>query len=153
MTDNDAIYMQMAIEQAKRAHIADEVPVGAVIVKSGEVLATGFNQVICHHDPSSHAEIEAIRLAGQSLSNYRLIDTTLYVTLEPCSMCVGAMIHARIKRVVFGAYDQKTGAITSALRLLDSPIHNHRIEWSGGILEEECVHLLQAFFKEKRKKT
>ena len=145
-------WMQHAIQLAQRAAEEDEVPVGAVIVKDNQLIAEGWNQPIQSHDPSAHAEMMAIRNAGQVLNNYRLIDTTMYVTLEPCSMCVGAMIHARVKHLVFGASDLKTGATGSAINLIHDPIHNHKIEVTGGVKEEECREVLQAFFKHKRQK-
>ena len=145
-------WMQHAIQLAQQAADEDEVPVGAVIVKDNQLIAEGWNQPIQSHDPSAHAEMIAIRNAGQFLNNYRLIDTTMYVTLEPCSMCVGAMIHARVKHLVFGASDLKTGATGSAINLIHEPIHNHKIEVTGGVMEEECREVLQAFFKNKRQK-
>ena len=150
MEFNDEYWMQKAIQLARKAEAENEVPVGAVIVKDDQLIAEGWNRLIQSHDPSSHAEIVAIRNAGQALNNYRLIDTTLYVTLEPCAMCVGAMIHARIKRLVFAAFDPKTGAAGSAIELIQSEKHNHRIEFIGGILESECRDMLQAFFRKKR---
>jgi len=152
MEYTDEYWMQQAIELARKAASEDEVPVGAVIVKDNQLISEGWNQPIQKHDPSAHAEMMAIRNAGQSLENYRLIDTTLYVTLEPCSMCVGAMIHARVKRLVFAAYDAKTGAAGSAINLIHEPLHNHKLEVVGGVLEAECKQLLQDFFKKKRKK-
>ena len=145
-------WMQRAIQLAQQAADEDEVPVGAVIVKDNQLIAEGWNQPIQSHDPSAHAEMMAIRSAGQVLNNYRLIDTTMYVTLEPCSMCVGAMIHARVKHLVFGASDLKTGATGSAINLIHDPIHNHKIEVTGGVMETECREVLQAFFKQKRQK-
>ena len=145
-------WMQHAIQLAQRAAEEDEVPVGAVIVKDNQLIAEGWNQPIQSHDPSAHAEMIAIRNAGQFLNNYRLIDTTMYVTLEPCSMCVGAMIHARVKQLVFGASDLKTGATGSAINLIHEPIHNHKIEVNGGVMETECRDVLQRFFKLKRER-
>ena len=142
--------MQQAIQLAKKAAGEDEVPVGAIIVKDNQLIAEGWNQSIQSHDPSAHAEIMAIRNAGQVLNNYRLIDTTMYVTLEPCSMCVGAMIHARVKKLVFGASDLKTGATGSAINLIHDSIHNHKVDVVSGVLEEESKQLLQQFFKRKR---
>ena len=138
MTDfyDDSYWMQKALELAQRAEAEDEVPVGAIIVKDNQLIAEGWNRPIQSHDASAHAEMMAIRQAGQALKNYRLVDTTLYVTLEPCSMCVGAMIHARIKRLVFAAYDPKTGAAGSVFDLLQSDQHNHLIDVTGGVLEE-----------------
>jgi len=144
--------MQHALQLAQHAADEDEVPVGAIIVKDNQIISEGWNQPIQAHDPSAHAEITAIRKAGQKLNNYRLIDTTMYVTLEPCSMCVGAMIHARVGRLVFGASDLKTGATGSAINLIHNPIHNHKIEVIGGVMELQCKELLQNFFKLKRKK-
>ncbi len=142
--------MQQALALAAKASQQGEIPVGALIVQQDEIIAEGWNQSIQSHDPSAHAEIQAIRTAGQTLKNYRLIDTSLYVTLEPCSMCVGAIIHARIGRLVFGAFDEKTGAAGSAFNLLQSPKHNHQLEVKGGVLVDECRDILQAFFRSKR---
>ena len=142
--------MQKALQLAQQAEAEDEVPVGAIIVRDEQLLAEGWNQPIQSHDASAHAEMMAIRNAGQALQNYRLIDTTLYVTLEPCPMCVGAMIHARIKRLVFAAYDAKTGAAGSVFDLLQAEQHNHRIEVTGGVLEDAGKQLLQDFFRKKR---
>ena len=150
MSETDEYWMQQAIQLAQKAADEDEVPVGAVIVKENQLISEGWNQPIQSHDPSAHAEIMAIRNAGQALNNYRLIDTTMYVTLEPCSMCVGAMIHARVKRLVFGATDLKTGATGSAINLIHDAIHNHKIEVVSGVLNDECKSLLQQFFKRKR---
>ena len=148
--DKDDYWMQQALELAHKAEQQDEVPVGAVIVKDDQLIAEGWNRPIQSHDPSAHAEMMAIRQAGQLLNNYRLIDTTLYVTLEPCPMCVGAMIHARVKRLVFGAYDHKTGAAGSVFDLLQAVQHNHRVEVTGGVLEQDCRAMLQSFFKRRR---
>jgi len=147
---NDEYWMKQALELACKAEAEDEVPVGAIIVKDDQLIAKAWNQPIQSHDPTAHAEIVAMRKAGQVLNNYRLIDTTLYVTLEPCSMCVGAMVHARIKRLVFGAYDPKTGAAGSAIELIRSDIHNHSVEVAAGVMEEECRKMLQVFFRNKR---
>lgn len=152
MQTNDEHWMQQALLLAEKAEQQDEVPVGAIVVKNNQLVAEGWNQPIQSHDPSAHAEMQAMRAAGKALNNYRLVDTTLYVTLEPCSMCVGAMVHARVRRVVFGAYDPKTGACGSATNLVDAAYHNHKIEVSGGVLEDECRELLQAFFRRKRQK-
>ena len=147
---NHEYWMEKAIQLAQQAADEDEVPVGAVLVKDNKIISEGWNQSIQLHDPSAHAEIMAIRNAGKRLNNYRIVDTVLYVTLEPCSMCVGAMIHARIKQLVFGASDLKTGATGSAINLIQDPIHNHKIEVIGGILETNCKQILQDFFKVKR---
>ncbi len=146
----DLQWMQRAYELAFEAQAIGEVPVGAVLVADNQVLATGFNQVITTHDPSAHAEMVAIRVAGLARQNYRLPSTTLYVTLEPCPMCAGALIHARIERVVFGTYDPKTGAAGSVFSLIPHDAHNHRIVVQGGIMQEQCANQLQAFFRERR---
>ncbi len=146
----DIEFMQQALSQAHYAESIDEVPVGAIIVKDNEVIATGFNQPITYHDPTAHAEIAAIRNAAQTLQNYRLNNTTLYVTLEPCVMCIGAILHARVKRLVFGACDPKAGAIQSIFQIADETRLNHRIEYSGGVLKQECGDLLRDFFKRRR---
>lgn len=150
MTFSDEHWMQQALLLAHQAAAVDEVPVGAVIVKNDQLIAEGWNHPIQLHDPSAHAEMIALRRAGVILNNYRLLDTTLYVTLEPCVMCVGAMIHARVGRVVFGAYDAKTGAAGSVFDLLQSEKHNHKIDVTGGVLEDQCRDVLQEFFKRKR---
>jgi tRNA(adenine34) deaminase len=149
-SDEDAYWMRRALELAGRAEAAGEVPVGAVLVHEGRVLGEGCNGPVAAHDPTAHAEIRALREAAVRVGNYRLPDTTLYVTLEPCSMCVGAMIHARIARLVFGAPDPKTGAAGGALDLVAHPSHNHRIRVTGGVLAEECAERLRAFFRERR---
>jgi len=148
---DDEKWMRLALDLARQAEAQGEVPVGAILVKDGELIAQGCNSPIGQHDPSAHAEIQAMRNAGQALSNYRLVDTTLYVTLEPCTMCAGAMIHARVSRLVYGACDPKTGAIASTSQILDQPMHNHKIEYEGGVLEQECSTLLKDFFAGKRK--
>lgn len=142
--------MRHAIRLAQRAESQNEVPVGAVLVYEGRCIAEGWNQPIQTHDPTAHAEMVALRKAGRVLNNYRLIDTTLYVTLEPCVMCMGAIAHARVKRLVFGAYDPKRGAVCHALQLSDAPFLNHRVAWSGGVLEPDCAELLSDFFKVRR---
>ena len=143
-------YMQFAIEQARLAEAIDEVPVGAVLVQDNTIIVSAHNQPITNNDPTAHAEIQLLRVAGKKLNNYRLPNTTLYVTLEPCTMCLGAMIHARVSRVVFGAYDQKTGVCGSCQDLSSSGCFNHSIEVEGGILADECKKLLQNFFKKRR---
>ena len=142
--------MERALELACKAESIGEVPVGAVIVKDDELIAEGWNHPIEQHDPSSHAEIEALRSAGEKLSNYRLPGTTLYVTLEPCTMCVGAMVHARVSRVVFGASDPKTGALGGAYDILEMTKPNHALDLASGVLEEDCAKMLRAFFKSRR---
>ena len=142
--------MRAAIGEAKVAAQAGEVPVGAVVVVNNVIIARGINRTISDTDPSAHAEIVALRAAAQELGNYRLSNATLYVTLEPCAMCMGAMVQARIGRLVFGAYDPKAGAGGSAIDLSDSPSFNHRFEINGGLLAEECGALLKVFFESKR---
>ena len=146
----DRQFMQQAIEQAKLAAIAGEVPVGAILVRDGQVIARAFNKPISNHDPSAHAEMLALREAALSEENYRLPGTTLYVTLEPCAMCSGAMLHARIDRVVYGAPDPKTGAAGSVLDIFSSKQINHQTAIEGGMMSEECGKLLRDFFKERR---
>lgn len=148
MTDDD--WMRYALRLAAKAQAQGEVPVGAVLIREQQVLGEGWNQPITLHDASAHAEMLAIRAAGQLVSNYRLPNTTLYVTLEPCAMCVGAMIHARIQRLVFGAFDPKTGAVLSTFKLLTDMRHNHQIEVVAGLLETECADMLKAFFRARR---
>ena len=147
---NDKRWMQHALTLAKKAEAAGEVPVGAVIVKNGELIAEGWNQPISSHDATAHAEVMALRSAGKKLDNYRLVDTELFVTLEPCPMCVGAMLHARVKRVVFAASDPKTGALGGAYDLLETAAHNHVFEVESGVLAGEASDLLKAFFKSRR---
>ena len=142
--------MQCALRLAQRAEQAEEVPVGAVVVHGGTVVGEGWNRTIALNDPSAHAEILALRAAGRRLGNYRLPGCVLYVTLEPCCMCAGAMIHARLSRVVYGAADPKTGAAGGRFDLLASPLHNHRVDIEGGCLAAECGLLLRAFFRDRR---
>lgn len=147
---NDHHWIHRALELAKCAQQEKEVPVGALLVKDDVVVSEGWNQPIATQDPCAHAEIQAIRTAAQQVGNYRLLGMTLYVTLEPCVMCLGAMIHARIERLVFGAYDPKGGAVGSIFKLLDSNYLNHKIAWKGGIMAEKCGLILTNFFKDKR---
>lgn len=147
---NDEQWMRYAIRLAQRAEQQGEVPVGALIVYQDDCIAEGWNQPIQTNDATAHAEIVALRKAGQQLGNYRLLDCTLYVTLEPCVMCMGAIAHARIKRLVFGAYDPKRGAVCHALQLAEADFLNHRIDWCGGVLETDCAQLLTDFFKARR---
>jgi len=135
---------------AQQAQTLGEVPVGAVIVLNNKVIGEGWNQPIASHDPSAHAEMRALRDAGKTLENYRLLDTTLYVTLEPCVMCAGAIMHARVKRVVFGAYDPKAGAAGSAIDLFSNRKLNHHVSVEGGLLAQECGAMLTQFFKARR---
>lgn len=147
----DTIYMQQAISQAHNAWALGEVPVGALVVKEGQIIATGFNQPIGTHDPTAHAEIMALRAAAEILGNYRLPGCELYVTLEPCAMCAGAMMHARLERVIFGAPDPKTGACGSVVNLFEQEKLNHHTEVVGGIMADECGALLKEFFAERRR--
>lgn len=150
--ESDREYMAQAIELARQAWRAGEVPVGAVVVLNGLIVGRGFNQPISLHDPSAHAEIMALRDAGRHVANYRLPDCTLYVTLEPCAMCAGAIMHARIRRIVFGAPDPKTGAAGSVLNLFDETRLNHHTVMEGGVMAEQCGRLISDFFKERRTK-
>ncbi len=150
MGETDAIFMQAALQQAQLAAVAAEAPVGAVVVTNGEVVAAGHNRTLADHDPSGHAEVVVLRQAAKSAGNHRLIGATLYVTLEPCAMCVGAIVQARIARVVFGAYDQKAGALGSAIDLSDSSAFNHRFEIQGGLLADESAAILKGFFAARR---
>lgn len=147
---SDAQWMREALALAQRAESEGEVPVGAVVVRDGAVIGRGWNRTIALSDPAAHAEILALREAGARAGNYRLPDCTLYVTLEPCAMCVGAMIHARIERLVYGAHDPKTGAAGGRFDLLNLPAHNHRLSCEGGVLADECGESLQGFFRSRR---
>lgn len=146
----DEFWMQHALELAQIAEQNEEVPVAAVLVKQGKKISEGINAPIALHDATAHAEVLALRQAGARIQNYRLIDTTLYVTLEPCPMCAGALVHARVARVVYGAPDLRTGSAGSVFNLLQSEQLNHCCEISAGVLEEACRHQLQTFFKKRR---
>ena len=146
----DEKWMQIAIEEAKLAMDENEVPVGCVLVQNEKIIAQAHNQPIKNNDPTAHAEIQALRKAGKQQTNYRLGGCTLYVTLEPCAMCFGAMIHARIERIVFGALDPKTGVCGSCIDLNKESFFNHKISITGGVLDKECSDLLRLFFKSKR---
>jgi tRNA(adenine34) deaminase len=146
----DETFMRRALEMADVAMVSGEVPVGAVLVHEGHVIAMGYNQPIGSHDPTAHAEIVAIREAGKLLDNYRLEDTTLYVTLEPCPMCASAIVHARVKRVVFGAWDPKAGGAGSIVNIFTLPELNHRVDAFGGVLMDECAAKLTKFFQKRR---
>lgn len=150
MTADDQHWMRRALSLAATAAEQGEVPVGAVVVREGKVIGEGFNASITYHDPTGHAEIRALRDAAQREGNYRLPDSTLYVTLEPCTMCLGAVIHARVARLVFGAREPRAGAVVSQLRLLDLAHYNHRIEWHEGVLADESSEMLRAFFRSRR---
>jgi len=147
---SDVDFMRMALEQAAAAQAKGEVPVGAVLVRGDEVIATGANHPIASHDPTAHAEIVALRAGGRALSSYRLTDTTLYVTLEPCVMCASAIVHARVRRLVFGAWDPRAGAAGSIVDVFALDGLNHRVDVFGGVLMEECGALLRRFFDERR---
>ena len=148
----DHYFMRLALQQAQMAADKDEVPVGAVVVCNGDVVAQAHNQTIGHSDPTAHAEILALQQAGQAIGNYRLVDCDLYVTLEPCGMCAVACVHARIKRLVYGAHDFKTGAINSVEQALIKPHHNHMVQSEGGVLHAECGQIISDFFTQKRLK-
>lgn len=150
MPQNDGHWMTLALQQAEQARLRGEVPVGAVLVLNGALVAAGYNQPIGLHDPSAHAEVVALRGAGQALQNYRLPGLEMFVTLEPCAMCAMAMMHARIARVVFAAPDPKTGAAGSVLNLFEVPELNHHTQVVGGVMAAESAALLQAFFRERR---
>ena len=149
-TDRDRLFMSRALELAREAQAAGEVPVGAVIVKDGVIVAEGYNRPIRANDPTAHAEIVALRAAAQALGSYRLLDTTLYVTLEPCAMCAGAMVHARIARLVYGAADPRAGAAGSIFDIVRHAALNHRLDVVGGVQAVECGQLLREFFIARR---
>jgi tRNA(adenine34) deaminase len=148
--DSDEEYMRAALDLATEARERGEVPVGAVLVLDGEILGRGFNQPVSLNDPTAHAEIVALRQAGREAGNYRLPGSTMYVTIEPCQMCVGAMVHARVARIVYGTPEPKAGAIESAMRAHEHPSLNHRLEVTGRVLEAECREVIQAFFADRR---
>ena len=148
--NEDEKWMKIAIQEAIKAEKDDEVPVGAVLVKDGLVIAKAHNQPISTNDATAHAEIQLIRAAGKKLKNYRLTETSLYVTLEPCAMCLGAMMHARVERIVFGAHDPKTGVCGTSENLIDANCFNHKIDLVSGVLEIECKQLLKKFFISRR---
>ena len=150
MNGEDEKFMRRALELAREGERAGEVPVGCVVVKDGEIIGEGFNHPITAHDPTAHAEIGAMREAAQKLGNYRLVDTTLYVTLEPCTMCAGAMVHARVKRLVFGANEPRTGAVGSVYDIVRDERLNHRLEVTAGVLDEESGVMLREFFRTRR---
>ena len=148
--NEDEKWMGLALEQARKAEEEGEVPVGAILVKDGLVVARAHNQPISTNDPTAHAEIQLLRAAGEELNNYRLNGTSLYVTLEPCAMCLGAMMHARVERIVYGAHDPKTGVCGSSENLIDANCFNHKIDLVSGVLENECKQLLKKFFISRR---
>ncbi len=150
MSERDVEYMRLALEEARQAEQAGEVPIGAVIVAGDRVIARGWNRTITDCDPTAHAEIIALRESARMLGNYRLSDVTMYVTLEPCAMCAGALVQARVARLVYGADDPKGGAVRTCFEVLNSPKLNHRVEVTAGVLAEESAALLQAFFTARR---
>jgi tRNA(adenine34) deaminase len=147
---NDELWMEEALRASQRALEAGEVPVGAVVVCDGRIVGRGWNRNIADHDPTAHAEIVALRDAGAATGNHRLVDCDLFVTIEPCAMCAGAMVHARIKRLIYGADDPKAGAIQSVMQVLHHSQLNHRVEVTGGVLAGRCAELLQTFFQNRR---
>ena len=149
-SQGDTAWMELALEQARLAAEAGEVPVGALVIRDGEIVAQGHNRNLLDHDPTAHAEIVALRQAAKRLGNHRLGGCTVYATIEPCSMCAGALIHARVARLVYGASDPKAGAAGSVLQVLNHPDLNHKIEVTAGILPERCSEILQEFFRRKR---
>ena len=153
MLSRDEIWMKRAINEAAAAQESGEVPVGAVVVMQGELISSGQNRNLRDNDPSAHAEIVALRAAGVALGNHRLEDCEMYVAIEPCAMCAGALVQARLKRLIYGAKDPKAGAVESAMRVLNHPRLNHRMEVTGGVLEEECSLMLRAFFQSRRQKS
>lgn len=153
MSETDKIWMQKAIEAAEKSSLIDEVPIGACLIdKDGKLLAINGNRTITDTDPTAHAEILVLREAAKKIGNYRLTDTVLYTTIEPCAMCAGALVNARVKRIVFGAHDERFGAVESVFRLCDASSLNHKIEITSGVLADKCKKLMQDFFKSKRKK-
>lgn len=144
--------MQKALNAAKKAEKKGEVPVGAVIVQNGKIISEGYNRCIIDKDPSAHAEIEALRKASKKLNNYRLNGCSIYVTIEPCAMCAGALVNARIEKIFFGAFDKKAGACKSVFKIINNKKLNHKIKFDSGIMEKECAGIIQKFFKNKRKK-
>ncbi len=150
MSHSDELWMQEALREAQRALALGEVPVGAIVVREDHIVGRGCNRPISSNDPTAHAEILALREAGENIGNYRLLDCDLYVTVEPCVMCAGAITHARIRRLIYGAEDAKAGAVHSLVQLLNHPKLNHQVEVTSGVLAARCMDLLQAFFRERR---
>lgn len=149
-SDEDRRFMRRALALADEAESLGEVPVGAVLVRSGEIIGEGYNNPISSHDPSAHAEVRALRDAAYQVGNYRLPDSVLYVTLEPCAMCAGAMVHARVERLVFAAPDPRAGAAFSQMRLLEGDVLNHQVRWEQGLFGEEAAQKLRDFFRKRR---
>ena len=150
MAKPDELWMEEALREAQRAFALGEVPVGAIVVYEGRIVGQGCNRPVSANDPTAHAEILALREAGQAIGNYRLLDCDLYVTVEPCPMCAGAITHARVRRLIYGAEDPKAGAVHSMLQVLNHPKLNHQVEVSSGVLAARCMDLLQTFFRERR---
>ena len=150
MSHSDELWMEETLREAQRALALGEVPVGAVVVQNGRIVGRGCNRPLSANDPTAHAEILALREAGQSVGNYRLLDCDLYVTVEPCAMCAGAITHARVRRLIYGAEDAKAGAVHSMLQVLNHPKLNHKVEVSSGVLAARCMDLMQTFFRDKR---
>src|SRR5512146_1488578 len=153
MKISDEIWMEEALREAQRAEASGEVPVGAVVVRERQIVGRGFNRNLLDNDPTAHAEIVAMRDAGRSIGNHRLIDCELYVTIEPCAMCTGAITHARIRRLIYGADDAKAGAVRSIMQVLNHPQLNHTVEVTSGVLAGRCMDLLQAFFRRRRQES
>jgi tRNA(adenine34) deaminase len=151
MSHSDELLMEEALREAQRALALGEVPVGAIVVRDGHIVGRGCNRPVIDHDPTAHAEVQALREAGHVVGNYRLPDCDLYVTVEPCAMCAGAITHARIRRLIYGAEDPKAGAVHSMLQVLNHPKLNHQVEVTSGVLAARCMDLVQAFFRDKRK--
>jgi tRNA(adenine34) deaminase len=150
MSHSDELWMEEALREAQRALALGEVPVGAVVVQDGRIVGRGCNRPLSANDPTAHAEILALREAGQAVGNYRLLDCDLYVTVEPCAMCAGAITHARVRRLIYGAEDAKAGAVHSMFQVLNHPKLNHKVEVSSGVLAARCMDLMQTFFRHKR---
>lgn len=148
--DEDEYWMRRALALARQGAAAGEVPVGAVVVRDGVAIGEGWNAPIGHHDPSAHAEIVALRAAAQAVENYRLVGSTLYVTIEPCAMCAGALLHARVARLVFAAREPRAGVVVSNMRLLDAPFFNHRVCWIEGVCAAQASRLMREFFRSRR---
>lgn len=151
MEHNDIYYMKEALKEAKKAYFKDEVPIGAIIVKDDKIIARGYNKREASHDPTAHAEIIALRKASKKLNSWRMPNTKIYVTVEPCAMCAGAILWARIDEVIYGTYDDKGGAISTCFKLYEQPNLNHRPRIKSGVLQKECQTLIKNFFKDKRK--
>jgi len=148
--NQDDVFMQAAIEQAKLADQHNEVPVGAVVVLDGQIIGRGYNQPITSHDPTAHAEVMALRDAAKQVENYRLVNADLYVTVEPCTMCSGAIVHSRIRRIIYGTTEPKAGVAQSQETIFSKPYFNHQVEVVSGVLAQECADVIQAFFKRRR---